>query len=84
MFGFLHAQDNRLDITANAHSVSWLIGRVSFFFYYDTGRDCVGDDGHRKNNLKELSFFLIDISLQMLSEFLFSPRERNTKQSNYI
>ena len=32
MFGFLHAQDNRLDITTNAHSVSWLIGRVSFFF----------------------------------------------------
>lgn len=30
MFGFLHAQDNRLDITTNAHSVSW---SSDFFFY---------------------------------------------------
>lgn len=44
----------------------------------------MGDDGRRKNNLRELFFFLIDVSLQMSSEFLFSPRERNTKQSNYI
>lgn len=44
----------------------------------------MGDDGHRKNNLKELSFFLIDVSLQMSSEFLFSPQERNTKQRNNI
>ena len=76
MFGFLHAQDNRLDITANAHSVSWLSGRVSFFFYYDTGRDCVGDDGHRKNNLKELSLTFL-CRCRLSSSFLHESAIQN-------